>query len=199
MPESKVNPVLDLKLKLDHEHPFLAECGITPEVAEAFGIGFADRGIMKDRIAIPIHNERGELVAYAGRYAKEDVPDGTLRYRLPKTFFKSLVLYNLHRAKEFEKRHVVIVEGFWSAVRLHRDGIPAVALMGTSCSPEQAELLRSAGFRFATLLLDGDDAGRKATPELLAVLSKKIYVRTVELPDGDKPDTMNSSLLDGLR
>ena len=124
MPESKVNPVLDLKLKLDHEHPFLAERGITPEVAEAFGIGFADRGIMKDRIAIPIHNERGELVAYAGRYAKEDVPDGTLRYRLPKTFFKSLVLYNLHRAKEFEKRHVVIVEGFWSAVRLHRDGIP---------------------------------------------------------------------------
>ena len=80
MPESKVNPVLDLKLKLDHEHPFLAERGITPEVAEAFGIGFADRGIMKDRIAIPIHNERGELVAYAGRYAKEDVPDGTLRY-----------------------------------------------------------------------------------------------------------------------
>ena len=44
MPESKVNPVLDLKLKLDHEHPFLAERGITPEVAEAFGIGFADRG-----------------------------------------------------------------------------------------------------------------------------------------------------------
>ncbi len=31
-----------------------------------FGLGSASRGLMKGRIAIPIHNENGELVAYAG-------------------------------------------------------------------------------------------------------------------------------------
>ena len=38
---------------------------------------------MAGRICIPIHNERGELVAYAGRWPGEDVPEDTERYKLP--------------------------------------------------------------------------------------------------------------------
>lgn len=31
---------------------------------------------MEDRVAIPIHNETGELVAYTGRWINEEPPEG---------------------------------------------------------------------------------------------------------------------------
>jgi len=197
--ESRQNKPFGRKLELEHEHPFLIERGIEPETAEKYGIGFCNAGIMKDRIAIPIHNLDGEVMAYAGRYAAEDIPDGTDRYRFPKRFLKSLELYNLHRAVELEKRYLVIVEGYWSAIRLNEAGIPAAALMGTSLSPTQAGLVRNAGFRYAILLLDGDEAGRAAAPEAAFVLSQHVYVRTMGLPDGVKPDTVSDDFLNQFR
>jgi DNA primase len=198
-PAELSNPPLDFELPLEHEHGFLTDRGITPELARSFGVGYCAQGIMKQRIAIKIHNEQGELVAYAGRYASDELPAGVERYRLPKKFHKSLVLYNLWRAKELGKRHLVVVEGYWSAIRLHREGIPAAALMGTTCSAHQAELVVSAGFKFVTVILDGDDAGRKAIPEVVTTLARKVYVRTIELPEGIKPDTMSVEYLDRLR
>ena len=197
--KKQINPVLELTLTLDPAHPFLADRGITPEVAREFGLGYCAQGIMKDRIAIPIHNERAELVAYAGRYANDEIPSGVDRYRLPKKFHKSLVLYNLHRAKELGKRYLVLVEGFWSAMRLHRAGIPTAALLGSSCSPQQVELIRIAGFKFVILLLDGDEAGRKGTTDAIEKLSRSVYVRQVELPDGMKPDSMPESWFERIR
>lgn len=192
------NPVIDVSLDLENDHPFLANRGISPGLAAGFGIGFCQKGIMRGRIAIAIHNAQGELVAYTGRFAQEDVPDGTLRYKLPSQFHKSLELYNLHRAAAFGKRYVVVVEGIWSVLRLHSAGIPAVALLGTSASPEQGELLRAADLRYATVILDGDEAGRAATPAVLQTLSQHVYVRSIELPDGVKPDTMDDTQLADL-
>ena len=39
---------------------------------------------MKGRIAVPIHNAGGELVAYAGRWAGDDseIPEGEGKYKL---------------------------------------------------------------------------------------------------------------------
>lgn len=197
--EPRQNKPFGRELELEHEHPFLIERGIEPELAEKYGIGFCNAGIMKGRIAIPIHNLEGKILAYAGRYADEDIPDGTDRYRFPKRFLKSLELYNLHRAVELKKRYLVIVEGYWSAIRLNEAGIPATALMGTSLSPAQAELVREAGFRYAILMLDGDKAGRKAAPDAAFVLSQHVYVRTMKLPDGVKPDTVSEDFLNQFR
>jgi len=197
--DGEPNPVITVELDLEPDHPFLAARGVTPEVAEAFGIGFCAKGIMRSRIAIPLHNAEGELVAFSGRYANEPVPQGTERYKLPKQFQKSLELFNLHRAIAMKKRYVIVVEGYWSVIRLHQAGIPAVALMGTSVSQHQAALLREHGFKFATLLLDGDDAGRKAAVTAAHVLSQHVYVHTLDLPDGVGPDDMDEELVDRLR
>lgn len=197
--EPRKNKPFGRELELEHAHPFLIERGIEPDIAEKYGVGFCNAGIMKGRIAIPIHNLDGQVLAYAGRYASEDIPDGTDRYRFPKRFLKSLELFNLHRAVELRKRYLVIVEGYWSAIRLNEAGIPAGALMGTSLSPAQAELVRQAGFRHAILLLDGDEAGRAAAPEAAFVLSQHVYVRTMELPDGVKPDTVSEDFLNQFR
>ena len=53
-----------------------------------------------NRVVIPIHNEAGRLIGYAGRYPGEDVPDEEPKYLLPPNLKKSKVLFNFHRALE---------------------------------------------------------------------------------------------------
>ncbi len=183
-------------LKLDLKHPYLEGRGVTPELAAAFGVGYCARGMMGGRIAIPIHDAAGNLVAYAGRWPGEP-PAGEERYKLPVGFKKSLVLYNLHRLKYSEE--VVLVEGYWSVMRLYDLGVPAVALMGRSLSPQQEELLVSAGVKRGVkrlvLLLDGDVPGRQAAAELLPRLARRFFVRLVEPPDDAQPDTISPETL----
>src|SRR5205085_2676549 len=97
---------------------------------------------MVGRVCIPIHNPAGELVAYAGRWVggDDELPEGEDRYKLPKGFLKTLELFNLHRVKRCQ--HLVVVEGFFGAIRLHASRVPAVALMGNTVSEEQITLLR---------------------------------------------------------
>jgi hypothetical protein len=99
----------------------LASGGITSETAEHFGVGFfSGKGSMSGRVVIPIHNERGDLVAYAGRAIDGAEP----RYKLPAGFHKSLELYNLHRAITTGQRGVILVEGFFDAMKLHQARFP---------------------------------------------------------------------------
>ena len=96
--EVLVNPPLQFALKnLEKAHPYLVGRGLTPETIETFGVGYhGGKGIMAGRIVIPIHNEHGELVAYAGRWpGDEGWPEGEGKYKLPAKFQKSLVVYNL--------------------------------------------------------------------------------------------------------
>ena len=85
-----------------------------------------------------------------------------------------------------------MVEGFFDAIRLHGLRVPAVALMGTSISAEQVALLREhcPALRSLTVLLDGDEAGQKAAPEVAAALARHFWVRIVALPEGAEPDTL---------
>ena len=47
----------------------------------------------------------------------ENLPGGKGRYELPAGFRKELELFNLHRVKHC--RHLVVVEGYFGAIRLH--------------------------------------------------------------------------------
>ena len=149
--ETVSNKPLTFELSLDSEHDFFDHNGICGEQIETFGLGFCSKGSMAGRIAIPIHNESGELVAYVGRWADKKMPEDADKYKFPTGFKKSLVLYNLHRflglqTTHITSKHIVLVEGFWSVQRLHRLGIAAVAVMGTSVSSEQIALLQASTF-----------------------------------------------------
>ena len=116
-------------------------------------------------------------------------PDGEEKYKLPPNFKKSRVLYNLHRVQGEE--HLVLVEGYFAVFRLYQAGIPAVALMGTSISPEQIELLKRAGVERGTVLLDGDAPGRLATATVVPTLARSFFVHDVVLPEGRQPDDLD--------
>jgi hypothetical protein len=74
--------------------------------AQEFRIGFyRGPGLLAGRLVIPIHNERGELVAYCGRALDGALP----RYRFPGGFAKSEVLFNFHRAAACGKPAVIVL------------------------------------------------------------------------------------------
>src|SRR5258705_2735626 len=102
---------------------------------KTFGVGYCARGLMRGRIAIPIYDERGDLVAYAGRSVGKELAETKGKYRLPDGFKKSFVLFNLHRAKEHAARGLIVVEGFFDAMKVHQAAYPnVVALMGSTVS-----------------------------------------------------------------
>ena len=197
--EVPVNTPLSFSLQLDDGGPYLKSKGVCDEAARIFGIGIAKRGTMRGRIVIPIHNAKGELVAYSGRFAGKSLPEGEPRYKLPKKFNKSLELFNLHRATTLGFAFVVIVEGFWSAIRLHMLGIPAVAVMGSHARSTQLDLIIEAGFTHAYIIMDGDEAGRLGAEKAVNDLAGRIFVRRIDLPEGVKPDTMGQEWIDQLK
>lgn len=192
----RVNKPLSFSLnKLDSSHPYLEERGLTPEEVEAFGLGYCSRGIMKGRIAIPIHNAEGELVAYAGRWpALDGWPDDEGKYKFPDGFLKSLELYNLNRVLSLRNHQLLtLVEGFFDAIRLHRFGIAVGATIGSSLSEDQADLaVRAVGpTGRISLVFDNDDAGRAATERALVLLGSRVYVRAFSLPEeGQQPEDL---------
>jgi DNA primase len=197
--EKPVNPPLTFELQLEPEHEYLTGRGLTPETVQHFSLGFCNRGSMKGRVAIPIHNASGELVAYAGRWVGPDkeIPEGEGKYKLPAGFHKSRVVYNLHRVPEGTKE-VVLVEGFFSVHWLHQNGWPnTVSVMGSSLSAEQLELLTTR-FKGVRLLLDGDNAGVEASKAIALQLASRVWVRICSCPEGLQPDRLPAHELAAL-
>lgn len=177
---------------VDSSHPYLASRGIQPATAEHFGIGwYGGPGIFSGRLVIPIHNRRGELIAYCGRAVDASHP----RYRFPSGFAKSEVLFNLHRAAAAGDRSVVVVEGFFDCLKLHQAGVPAaVALMGAELYESQQQALLQ-HFERVILMLDGDPAGRWSTARLMNRLQPHAGLDVIHLPDGTQPDQLSAVAL----
>ncbi|MBX9660412.1 MAG: toprim domain-containing protein [Nitrospiraceae bacterium] len=199
--QAEINKPLSFTLKdIDPAHPYVRQRGVDEAVARHFGIGyFPGRGQMNGRVVIPIHNEKGELVAYAGRSIDGSEP----KYRLPAGFVKTAVLFNLHRVLEHAKETgqgsdvVIVVEGFFDCLNVHRAGLPhVVALMGSSLSDAQETLL--AQFNRVILLFDGDDAGRAAALAIVPRLMARTFVKVITLPDGTQPDQLSSDEINQL-
>jgi DNA primase len=186
-----VNKPLRFVLRdIDWSHPYLAERGLTKETAFHFGVGgFSGNGSMRGRVVIPIHNAQGALVAYAGRVIDGEKP----KYKFPAKFKKSMELFNLHRAIAASNgplQSVILVEGFFDTMKLYQAGYRrVVALMGSSLSEAQEELL-TVHFQSVIVLLDGDEAGRRASDQCLLRLEKRVCVQAISLPEGCQPDQL---------
>jgi DNA primase len=192
-------PNKPLKFRLDKlqaDHPYLVERGLTPETIAAFEVGFCGKGMMADRIALPIHNPDGLIVAYAGRFLGEP-PEGTPKYKLPAGFRKSLEVYNIDRAiKEPGDRPLVIVEGFFDCMKLHQHGCrKVVALMGSTMSTAQEELIRkhTNGRSQVIVMLDEDESGQAGRDDIATRLAKFCFVKVHQFEKpGTQPDQLTA-------
>lgn len=186
----KPNSPLAFSLQTKSDIPYLLEEKSFPlETLTEFSVGFCSKGMFSGRVTLPIHNRMGQLVAYAGRGLKEADVKKRGRWLFPRNFHKSLELFNQHRLdkQDIAERGLVVVEGFWSAIRWHMAGYPVVGLMGCELSDAQLEQIANLTDR-AWLMLDNDNAGTKAQQKVLQKLTTSVSVRLVNYPvanDGD--------------
>ncbi len=165
--------------------------------------------LFRGRLMIPIRSPEGRTIAFGGRLLESDAPKGEegpkyLNSKESRLYNKSEILYGLDQARdEVRRRHVaVLVEGYFDCIGLHQAGVKnAVALCSTTLTPGHLTLLQRAEAKELVLLLDGDDAGRKAIERLAGpLLAAGASARVALLPEGEDPDTFARKVgADGVR
>lgn len=176
----------------------LAAEGIGAEVGERAGLlsrrssGDGHYDQLRARVTFPILDVRGRVIGFGGRATKRDQQPKYLNTPETPLFRKREALYGLPLALEASRRRdrLVVVEGYFDLIALHRAGIEeGVATCGTALTPEHAKGLRRRA-REVVLLFDGDAAGHRAVAAALEVLLPHgLRVRAASLPEGDDPDT----------
>lgn len=155
------------------------------------GDGYYD--LFRGRVMIPIRSPEGRTIAFGGRLLEGDDGPKYLNSRENRLYNKSDVLYATDQAKDDirKKKSAVLAEGYFDAIGLHQAGVKnALALCSTALTPGHLALLKRLEAKELVLLLDGDEAGRKAVERLAGpILNAGTNCRVAVLPEGEDPDT----------
>jgi DNA primase len=188
------------RIPLNPRTPFLQEGkGITPATASRFEAGLPDpqSSFLRGTVAVRLHDLDGNPLGYCGRRLDPDAIARWGKWRFPAGLPKAHILYNAHRARTARAGGIVVVECPWAVMRLVQAGVPgAVALLGTSLNATQAAWLGQAPALL--LLLDGDDAGRKATRAIAAALGTLTRVHVHQLRADQEPEDLSDQDLASL-
>ncbi len=168
---------------------------ITVSTAAIHEAGVAESSsFLRGTIAVRLYDLVGRPLGYCGRRLDHKEIASFGKWRFPKNFPKSEVLFNAHRAKDQRKKGIVVVECPWAAMRLAQSGIHCtVALLGTNIAPIQAQWLSKAPT--VLLMLDGDKAGRNAALTIAKSLRSRTQVIIHQLPDGMEPEDLTDTEL----
>ena len=165
---------------------FLLASGLAAERNN--GDGIYDR--FRNRVMIPIADERGRVVGFGGRV----LDDSTPKYlNTPETilFNKRRLLFGLNRSHRAitQAGYAIVVEGYMDAISVFSAGIKnVVASLGTAFTVEHCKKL----LQYAPAIYfcyDSDEAGQKATIRALSIVRDTgAIVKVIVIPDGKDPD-----------
>src|SRR5438552_7750360 len=145
----------------------------------------------RQRIIIPIHDERGELIAFGGRVIDDSNQPKYLNTSQTALYDKGRTLFNLHRARKsiHELKHAVLMEGYFDAITASQANVTnVVTTSGTALTEHQIRLLKRETQELV-LAFDRDDAGLNATQRAIELASKSgIHIKVVRVPQGKDPD-----------
>lgn len=184
---SNADSLINIDIDIGVHHPYLIRRGIDEKLASFFQIRYDSYGRMRDRIVIPIMDKYKKQVGCCGRV----VHPGILpKYLFSKDFKKSFHLYNIQNIVPHCRMPVFIVEGFFDCIHVMVNGFDCVALMGNSISTSQLELLKEMERNYI-LMLDGDDAGRKATQSAVKQMEQNgLSFKVVQLSNDLEPEDL---------
>ena len=199
----------------------MAERQVGEETAHRFGLGYApgganfatflrkrdrsipasqDAGLLRRdgqdwfqlRLMVPIRDERGRVVAFAGRTVRSEEPRKYVNTPESPVYTKGRVLFGLDLARPAieERGHAVVMEGQFDVIVAHQFGVAnAVASSGTALTPDQATLLKRYTDELV-LVFDNDRAGREATHRVVELAGgRQLQTRVVHLTgDAKDPD-----------
>lgn len=200
-------------LKSKYSEDILEKAGLVTKKENS--PGYVDK--FRNRITIPIFDDKGNIVAFGARTLEEGNKAKYLNSPETIVYNKSSVLYGLYHAKEAikEQESVVIMEGYFDVISAQVNGVKnAVGACGTALTESHVKLIsRYTQSRKIYLAFDRDKAGRMATnrgvdvikeafvglgnikqfDESFASLSNKndryaCEIRVVSPPDGKDPD-----------
>ena len=204
-----VNAPLDFELKgLDPVHPGIQKMGFTEETANNFGFGVTDRGSLKGRIAIPLHDTQGRLVGYAGRILENGrITPENPKYVFPERrerngaiheFRRGEILYNAHRVSTSGEQIIVVseIEAVWT---LHQFGWSAVvSVMGTGISSAQLEILDRLVKPTGRILVLGGSVSPPDDYRIAGLVASIRSVRMFRFSGPILPSYIDTSLMAGM-
>ena len=155
----------------------------------------------RNRLMIPIRDERGRVVGFGGRALGQDDSAKYINSPQSALFDKSGLLFGLDMGKGAirDSGTAVIVEGYLDVIQAHQAGyLNVVAQMGTAMTERQIGLVAP---RFAgkiVMALDADEAGQNAARRSLEVARQSLSrdfagrlsvdLRILQVPAGKDPD-----------
>ncbi len=157
-----------------HTTKELADAGLIVEREAEAGDAVKTFDRFRDRLMIPVRDERGRMTGFQARALKPEGPGvGPKFMNSPQTalFDKGRTLFALNLARQAirEQQQAIIVEGNLDAVAAHQAGFAnVVSSQGTALTEHQLRLLKKYTKRII-LALDADAAGDAATLRGLTV------------------------------
>jgi DNA primase len=150
----------------------------------------------RDRVIIPIHDQRGRVIAFGARALNSEVQPKYLNSPDTPLFQKGATVFNFHRARQaaHEDGSVVVVEGYMDAISIYQAGLKSVvATMGTAFTDEQIQSLWRLS-REPIVCFDADKAGVNAAyrsiDRILPALKVGRTFRFVFMQGGKDPDEL---------
>ncbi|WP_033916920.1 DNA primase [Campylobacter sputorum] len=155
------------------------------------------------RVTFPIRNHAGNLVGFGGRTLAKDNPAKYVNSPQSKIFDKSTLLYGYDKAKTsiYEKKQMIIVEGYMDVIMLHKAGFTnSVAVLGTALTQKHIPLIKRGDIK-VILSFDGDNAGINAAIKSSALLVQNgIEGSVVIIENGEDPaDMVKERKIDRLK
>lgn len=169
-----------IRSRLQIPAPYFTDRGFAPRILDKYDVGLCTTygKMMYKRCVVPIYDLTHQyLIGCTGRATGENAPKW-----LHDRFSREKVLYNAWYASSFikTKKTAVLVEGPGDIWKLEEAGVHCgLAILGTALTAEQCKLLARLGAMNVVLLLDNDDAGKKATATIAKQL-KNLY--NIEIP-----------------
>ncbi|MDP6942169.1 MAG: DNA primase [Planctomycetota bacterium] len=188
----------------------LRKAGIPDEAMVEAGLAYFVEGTRRlrdrfwDRLMFPVADRSGRTVGFCARFlpGSQSEKRGMGKYvNSPEgpLFPKRRLLYGLDLLADGlreagEDTPIYLVEGNLDVVMLHQSGYPTtLAALGTSITEDHARALRRHK-RPVFLVLDADEAGKKAAWKAgRLMVAEGIPVKVVMLPDGEDPASMISA------
>ncbi len=146
----------------------------------------------RNRLIFPIYDQLGNVVAFSGRTLDDEIPPKYLNSPETSLYKKTNVLYGLYQAMDTirKSKEIILVEGNIDLITMHKSGFTnTVAICGTAFTENHALLIKRNSEKI-TVLLDGDEPGRKSalrTSEIL--ISCGVIPSIVILPEESDPDS----------
>jgi DNA primase len=157
----------------------------------------------RNRLMFPVMDTLGNIAAFSGRTLDDEVPPKYLNSPETVIYKKNQVLYGLYQAMETVRKtkEIILVEGNVDLITMHKAGFTqTAAICGTAFTDNHALLIKRNANK-VTVLLDGDDPGRKSALKTSEILTAAGMIPSiVVLPEDSDPDSyLNSKGAEALR